>query len=116
MARFAVAVNIHRNIMSRGAAHLADESSSDRKWFRTTQWNVVLSTGDANCSTAAEAREKLCAIYWTPLYNFVCRWGHNSEDAKDLTQSFFAKLIEKEKDTLSVANPGACREKARAAE
>ena len=82
--------------MSRGAAHLADESSSDRKWFRTTQWNVVLSTGDANCSTAAEAREKLCAIYWTPLYNFVCRWGHNSEDAKDLTQSFFAKLIEKD--------------------
>jgi RNA polymerase sigma-70 factor (ECF subfamily) len=82
--------------MSRGAPHLADESSSDRKWFRTTQWNVVLSTGDTNCSKAAEAREKLCAIYWTPLYNFVCRSGHNSEDAKDLTQSFFAKLVEKD--------------------
>lgn len=82
--------------MPDSAGHLSDASSSDGQWFRTTQWNIVLSTGDRNCSKAAEAREKLCTTYWSPLYYFVCRQGRNAEDAKDLTQSFFAKLIEKD--------------------
>ena len=45
--------------------------------------------------------EKLCAIYWYPLYAFVRRRGHSAHDAQDLTQGFFARLLEK-KDLASV--------------
>ena len=45
--------------------------------------------------------EKLCATYWYPLYAFVRRRGHSAHDAQDLTQDFFARLLEK-KDLASV--------------
>lgn len=44
---------------------------------------------------SAEARERLCRAYWRPLYSFIRRKGHSPEDAEDLTQSFFAILLEK---------------------
>jgi RNA polymerase sigma-70 factor (ECF subfamily) len=44
---------------------------------------------------SVEAREQLCRTYWSPLYHFIRRNGHGPEDAKDLTQAFFAVLLEK---------------------
>jgi RNA polymerase sigma-70 factor (ECF subfamily) len=62
--------------------------------FTTTQWSVVLSAQGP--SPAAEAAlEKLCRTYWWPLYGFVRRQGYTPEEAQDLTQSFFARLLER---------------------
>ena len=63
--------------------------------FRTTHWSVVLMAGRGNSGAAQEALTRLCGFYWYPLYAFVRRRGHNSHDAQDLTQDFFAHLLEK---------------------
>jgi len=62
--------------------------------FTTTHWSVVL-TAQGESSAAQEALEKLCRTYWRPIYGFVRRQGAESEDAKDLTQGFFALLLER---------------------
>jgi len=64
--------------------------------FTTTHWSVVLSAGEGNSQSAAEALERLCRTYWYPLHAFVRRSGYDPESAKDLTQSFFERLIEKD--------------------
>ena len=63
--------------------------------FATTHWSVVLAAGRDDSPQAAEALEKLCRTYWYPLYGYVRRRGYNAHDAEDLTQSFFARLLEK---------------------
>jgi RNA polymerase sigma factor (sigma-70 family) len=62
--------------------------------FTTTHWSIVL---EAQGPTAAaqEALDKLCRIYWRPIYGFVRRQGVRPEEAKDLTQGFFALLLER---------------------
>ena len=65
------------------------------QWFATTHWSVVLAAGGDSTSSASAALEQLCRTYWYPLYAFVRRKGHSSEDAQDLTQTFFARLLEK---------------------
>ena len=62
--------------------------------FATTQWSVVL-TAQGRSPAADEALEKLCRTYWWPLYGFVRRSGYSPEEAQDLTQSFFALLLER---------------------
>jgi RNA polymerase sigma factor (sigma-70 family) len=62
--------------------------------FVTTHWSVVL-TAQGRSPAAQEALEKLCRSYWLPLYAFVRREGHPPEEAKDLTQEFFALLLER---------------------
>src|SRR2546428_10526710 len=66
-----------------------------RQWFATTHWSVVLTAGQCASPQAAEALEKLCRTYWYPLYAYVRRHGHSPHDAQDLTQGFFARLLEK---------------------
>ncbi len=61
--------------------------------FRTTQWGVVRAAGSRDVPEARDALEELCASYWYPLYAFVRRQGHRSEDARDLTQGFFARFL-----------------------
>lgn len=61
--------------------------------FRTTRWTVVL---QAQRGESAEALESLCRNYWQPLYAYARRHGHAQHDAEDLTQSFFARLLEKD--------------------
>src|SRR3989442_1736107 len=73
------------------------------QWFTTTQWSVVLTAGDSASPQAADALEKLFRTYWYPLYVYVRRQGYSPEDAQDLTQDFFARLLEK--NYLSRANP-----------
>jgi RNA polymerase sigma-70 factor (ECF subfamily) len=63
--------------------------------FATTQWSVVLTAGDFDAPEAAAALEKLCRAYWYPLYAYVRRRGFSEHDAQDLTQEFFARLLEK---------------------
>src|SRR5437660_10468903 len=63
--------------------------------FTTTHWSVVLLAGQADSPQASEALEKLCRIYWYPLYVYVRRQGNSPEDAQDLTQNFFSRLLEK---------------------
>ena len=62
--------------------------------FTTTQWSVVLDAQSESPSTQ-EALEKLCRIYWWPLYGFVRRQGYSPEEAQDLTQGFFAMMLER---------------------
>jgi RNA polymerase sigma factor (sigma-70 family) len=68
--------------------------------FVTTHWSVVLTAGHSDTTHAQEALAKLCQTYWYPLYAHVRRRGHSPEDAKDLTQEFFARLLEQQ----SIAN------------
>ena len=63
--------------------------------FATTHWSVVLTASEESSAEKAEALEKLCRIYWYPLYVFVRRQDHQPHDAQDLTQSFFARLLDK---------------------
>src|SRR5437762_10118160 len=63
--------------------------------FATTHWSVVLAAGEGELPQAAEALEKLCRTYWYPLYVYVRRQGNSPEDAQDLTQNFFSRLLEK---------------------
>jgi RNA polymerase sigma-70 factor (ECF subfamily) len=63
--------------------------------FATTHWTVVLAAGRGGSRQAEVALEELCRTYWYPLYAYVRRHGHSREDAEDLTQGFFARLLEK---------------------
>jgi RNA polymerase sigma factor (sigma-70 family) len=63
--------------------------------FATTQWTLVLHAGRPDSPDAARALAALCTSYWYPLYAFVRRQGHSAHDAQDLTQEFFARLLEK---------------------
>jgi RNA polymerase sigma factor (sigma-70 family) len=75
-----------------------DSSFGDGKVgaFSTTHWSVVLGAGQNNLTAAAVALERLCRIYWYPIYAFIRRRGSSQHDAEDLTQGFFAHLLEKE--------------------
>src|SRR5213594_669653 len=64
-------------------------------YFATTHWSVIVNARAADSSVARQALEKLCQTYWYPLYAFVRRQGHGPHDAQDLTQEFFARLLEK---------------------
>jgi RNA polymerase sigma-70 factor (ECF subfamily) len=64
--------------------------------FPSTHWSVVVAagTGESESEVARAALAELCQTYWVPLYSFVRSRGYNVHDAQDLTQSFFAYLIE----------------------
>jgi RNA polymerase sigma-70 factor (ECF subfamily) len=66
-------------------------SASHDGFFATTRWTMVRAAG----ASADEALESLCAAYWFPIYAYVRRHGFSKEDAEDLTQAFFAKLLER---------------------
>jgi RNA polymerase sigma factor (sigma-70 family) len=74
-------------------------SSSDHRElprrFATTRWSLVAAAGGANPIESREACAALCSAYWYPLYAFVRRSGHSAADAEDLTQAFFARLLER---------------------
>jgi RNA polymerase sigma-70 factor (ECF subfamily) len=70
--------------------------------FVTTHWSLVMAAGNTESPEANEALETLCRIYWYPLYAYVRRKGHSAEDAQDLTQEFFARLLAR--NYLSVAD------------
>jgi len=62
--------------------------------FRTTHWSVVFAAGGSDAGAPA-ALEELCATYWRPIFAFIRRRGHGTEDARDLTQCFFVGFLER---------------------
>jgi RNA polymerase sigma-70 factor (ECF subfamily) len=78
----------------------SEQNVSPKGAFAQTRWSVVLAAGGEG-SHAGQALERLCATYWYPLYAFVRRQGKSAHDAQDLTQGFFARLLEK-KDLTAV--------------
>jgi RNA polymerase sigma factor (sigma-70 family) len=75
--------------------------------FATTQWSQVLAARDGSDTRAQKALAGLCDAYWLPLYAFVRRSGHDAEESRDLTQAFFAYLLEK--NVLEQVEPSAGR-------
>jgi RNA polymerase sigma factor (sigma-70 family) len=69
-------------------------AQSDAVAFATTHWSVVLAA-QSDSPAAREALERLCRTYWWPIYGFVRREGYSPEEAQDLTQGFFALLLER---------------------
>jgi DNA-directed RNA polymerase specialized sigma24 family protein len=63
--------------------------------FPTTHWSRVVAAGDGDGSGAREALAELCSAYWFPLYAFVRRKGNDTDRALDLTQAYFARLLER---------------------
>ena len=61
--------------------------------FTTTHWSVVLTAQDES-PAAHEALESLCRTYWQPIFVFLRRQGISQEEAEDITQGFFASLLE----------------------
>jgi DNA-directed RNA polymerase specialized sigma24 family protein len=71
--------------------------------FSSTHWSVVLRASDSRSPEFLESLEELCRAYWYPLYAFVRRSGYAPEESRDLTQEFFARLLEKK--WLTAADP-----------
>jgi DNA-directed RNA polymerase specialized sigma24 family protein len=74
----------------------ASPADQGARVFATTLWTVVLRAGGPTSDGSARALEQLCRTYWYPLYSFARRSGAAAHDAEDLTQSFFAYLLEKD--------------------
>jgi RNA polymerase sigma factor (sigma-70 family) len=72
------------------------ESTAANALFQTTHWSVVLAAGQCGSPQAAEALEKLCRTYWPALYSYIRRNGYPAAQAEDLTQEFFARILDKE--------------------
>jgi RNA polymerase sigma-70 factor (ECF subfamily) len=72
------------------------ESNGPPERFRTTHWSLVAAARDGTSQEARQALAELCETYWYPLYAFIRRSGRSAEDARDLTQEFFARLLEKD--------------------
>jgi RNA polymerase sigma-70 factor (ECF subfamily) len=63
--------------------------------FPETAWSLVVSAGEQTSDQSRQALERLCSVYWYPIYGYVRRKGHDEEAARDLTQGFFTRLVEK---------------------
>ena len=74
----------------------SSSAGTARPAFVTTHWSIVRSAQDKESPRSLEALEALCRSYWYPLYAFVRRQGRSPHDAQDLTQEFFARLLEKD--------------------
>ena len=72
--------------------------------FATTHWSVVLTAGRSDTTRSQDALTKLCQTYWYPLYAYVRRHGYSAHDAQDLTQAFFAHLLERHSLALQLSH------------
>jgi len=63
--------------------------------FLTTHWSLVRAAGADDTARSGEALAALCHTYWPPLYTYLRRRGYTVQDAEDLTQGFFARLLER---------------------
>ena len=78
------------------SATASDSTSGSAQAFATAHWSDVLASKQGDSSEAAAALEKLCRTYWYPLYAFLRREGRSPHDAQDLTQGFFAHLLQRD--------------------
>jgi len=76
--------------------------------FPATRWSVIDAVKSGNPAEQARALDTLFAAYWKPVYKYVClRWNRQTEDAQDLTQGFFAEMLER--DLLARYDPAKSR-------
>ncbi len=77
-------------------AKVGEESAREPRQFATTRWSLILSAANSEKGEqeARDALNELCRTYWRPVFSFVCRRGYSMEDAQDLTQDFFVKILE----------------------
>jgi RNA polymerase sigma-70 factor (ECF subfamily) len=71
--------------------------------FPSTRWSRVVAARERDTPEARAALEALCSAYWYPVYAFIRRTGHDADSALDLTQDFFARLLER--GILAAADP-----------
>jgi RNA polymerase sigma-70 factor (ECF subfamily) len=71
--------------------------------FRTTRWSLIAAAGETGGPDGRQALADLCRLYWYPVYAYVRRRGHDRHVAEDLTQAFFARLLET--NDLAAADP-----------
>jgi DNA-directed RNA polymerase specialized sigma24 family protein len=76
-------------------AQVCEDGAGQPRQFATTRWSLVLSAAKSQSGEekARDALEELCRTYWRPVFVFVCRRGYSTEDAQDLTQDFFVKIL-----------------------
>src|SRR4030095_8988419 len=72
-----------------------DQRVMQNRSFATTRWSLVLAAGRDSTAGSRAALSELCELYWRPVYAFARRQGYEVHDAEDLTQAFFARLLEK---------------------
>ncbi len=83
--------------------HIMDTSTPNPR-FPTTRWSQIAQAVDGDDPDANAALADLCKVYWYPIYAFIRRKGHDAERALDLTQDYFARLLEKR--TVAAADRG----------
>jgi DNA-directed RNA polymerase specialized sigma24 family protein len=77
--------------------------SADPCGFATTRWSLIVAAREQDTPQAQQALSRLCESYWYPLYAYIRRRGHTADEAGDLTQGFFARLLER--DFFGAADP-----------
>ncbi len=82
---------------------------SQHRQFETTRWSIVVAAGNRSSPDARRAMQTLCERYWYPLYAYVRRRVNDVNEAHDLTQSFFAELLEKNYVGTAAAERGRFR-------
>ena len=76
---------------------MSQVESTGGKHFPSTRWSVIEAARSDDGAERARALDALCAAYWKPVYKYVrLRWNRAAADAQDLTQGFFAQLLERE--------------------
>ena len=73
----------------------SNEQANPGDGFATTRWSMVVAAGGLESPAAQDALAALCQAYWPPLYAYARRRGHSREEAQDLAQEFFCRLLEK---------------------
>jgi len=78
-------------------AQVCEEGAGDPRAFATTRWSLILSAAKSESGEqkVRDALDELCRTYWRPVFSFICRRGYSIEDAQDLTQDFFVKILER---------------------
>lgn len=74
---------------------MSSTTSTGDPQFHTTHWSLIVTAAGEKSEQSAAALADLCQAYWYPIYAFIRRRGSSAEDARDLTQDFFATLLEK---------------------
>ena len=84
--------------------HNPDPNTYASGRFPSTHWSLIIRAGSPGSPQARAALAELCSVYWYPIYAFIRRKGNGHDQALDLTQGFFARLLEK--GIVAAAEPG----------
>jgi DNA-directed RNA polymerase specialized sigma24 family protein len=77
--------------------------SADPYSFAATRWSLIVAARERDTPQAHQALSHLCESYWYPLYAYIRRRGHTADEAGDLTQGFFARMLDS--DFFGAADP-----------